>query len=142
MALASSGTMSIGGTAANRSINVELGLAQNANSSLGQTNFRTLAGVASGAISMDDFYGKSASSCTAFDTSTDHSSGSKACGDFTKVVSYHGGSGSLPVSGDAVYANSSCTTQLVDGFYNLRNGTFMYVSNGTVTNTFNCPKEK
>jgi len=140
MALANSGTMSIGGTAANRSINLELGLAQNANSSLGQTNFRTLAGVASGAISMDDFYGKSASACTAFDTSTDHSQAVKACGDFNKVVSYHDGSGSLPVSGDAVYANSSCTTQLVDGMYNLRNGTFMSVSNGIVTSISNCPK--
>jgi len=142
MALANSGSMSIGGTVANRSINVELGLAQNANSSLGQTNFRTLAGIASGTISMDDFYGKSASTCTVFDTSTDHSEAVKACGDFNKVTSYHGGSGSLPVSGDAVYSDSSCTTALVDGFYNLRNGTYMYVSNGTVTNIFDCPKAK
>lgn len=140
MALATSGSMSIGGTAANRSINLELGLAQNANSSLGQTNFRTLAGVASGAISMDDFYGKSAGSCTAFDTSVAHGSLDKACGDFNKVTAYHNGSGTLPVAGDEVYSNSGCSTSLADGSYNLRNGTAMAVSGGTVTNVFNCPK--
>ena len=62
MTLASSGEMSIGGTTANRSINVELGLAATANSSLNQTNFRALAGVTGDAtqISMTNFYGKSA----------------------------------------------------------------------------------
>ena len=37
MALVTSGTLSIGGTATNRSINLELGLSQNANSSLNQS---------------------------------------------------------------------------------------------------------
>ena len=60
MTLVSSGSLSIGGTATNRSINLELSLAQNANSSLNQTEFRTLAGVASGTISIEDFYGKTA----------------------------------------------------------------------------------
>jgi hypothetical protein len=60
MTLASSGQMSIGGTTANRSINVELGLSPTANSNLNQTNFRSLAGVASGTISMSNFWGKSA----------------------------------------------------------------------------------
>lgn len=60
MTLATSGEMSIGGTTANRSINVELGLSATANSSLNQANFRSLAGVASGQISMSDFWGKSA----------------------------------------------------------------------------------
>ena len=59
MALASSGTMSIGGTTTDRSINLELGRSATATSSLGETDLRTLAGVASGAISMDDFYGAS-----------------------------------------------------------------------------------
>ena len=61
MALASSGTMSIGGTTTNRSINLELGRSATATSSMGETDLRTLAGIASGAISMDDFYGASAS---------------------------------------------------------------------------------
>jgi len=60
MTLASSGTMSIGGTTTDRSINLELGRSATATSSMGETDLRTLAGVASGAISISDFYGKSA----------------------------------------------------------------------------------
>ena len=61
MTLASSGTLSIGGSTANRSINLELGRSATATSSLNETDLRTLAGVASGTISISDFYGKSAS---------------------------------------------------------------------------------
>ena len=52
MALPTSGPLSI------NNINVELGKAGTTQSSLGQTDFRTLAGVASGTISMSNFYGK------------------------------------------------------------------------------------
>jgi len=61
--LVSSGLIAIGGTGAvytNRSVNLELSLAYNANSNLNQSNFRSLAGVSSGTISLSDFYGKSA----------------------------------------------------------------------------------
>jgi len=75
MALASSGTMSIGGTTTDRSINLELGRSATATSSMGETDLRTLAGVASGAISMDDFYGASASLWT-----TGISTGSRTSG--------------------------------------------------------------
>jgi len=61
MALASSGTLSIGGSTANRSINLELGRSATATSSLGESALRTLAGVSSGAISISDFYGASSS---------------------------------------------------------------------------------
>ena len=61
MTLASSGTLSIGGSTANRSINLELGRSATATSTLNETDLRTLAGVASGTISISDFYGKSAS---------------------------------------------------------------------------------
>tara|TARA_R110000803_G_scaffold78482_1_gene143641 strand:+ start:1481 stop:2086 length:606 start_codon:yes stop_codon:yes gene_type:complete len=57
MTLATSGTMSIGGTTTDRSINVELGRSATATSNMGETDLRTLAGVASGAISMSNFYG-------------------------------------------------------------------------------------
>lgn len=62
MTLVTSGEISIGGTTANRSINVELGLAATANSSLNQTDFRSLAGVTGSGttISMSNFWGKSA----------------------------------------------------------------------------------
>ena len=53
MALQGSGAISI------NNINVELGKAGTTTSSLGLADFRTLAGVASGAISMSNFYGKS-----------------------------------------------------------------------------------
>lgn len=60
MTLASSGEISLGGSTANRSINLELGQAATATISLNDANVRTLAGVASGAIVVPtDFYGKS-----------------------------------------------------------------------------------
>ncbi|MGY8866780.1 MAG: hypothetical protein ACKVJK_14300 [Methylophagaceae bacterium] len=61
MTLAASGIISIGGSTATRSINLELGRSATATSNMGETDLRTLAGVSSGAISMDDFYGKSLS---------------------------------------------------------------------------------
>ena len=51
--------MSIGGSIVGQSINLELGLAADANSSIGQANFRELAKIPSGVISLSDFYGKS-----------------------------------------------------------------------------------
>jgi hypothetical protein len=64
MALVTSGEISIGGNATsggrNRSINIELGRAAGATSNLNETALRTLAGVSSGAISLANFYDKSA----------------------------------------------------------------------------------
>ena len=60
MTLATSGEISLGGSTATRSINLELGQAATATVSLNDANVRTLAGVASGAIVVPtDFYGKS-----------------------------------------------------------------------------------
>jgi hypothetical protein len=53
MALQSSGAISF------NNINVELGVAGTTSASLNQASYRTLAGVASGAISLSNFYGKS-----------------------------------------------------------------------------------
>jgi hypothetical protein len=64
MTLAASGIMSIGGSDPTRSINLELGRAAGATSSMGESALRTLAGVPSGAISMSNFYGKSSVSYT------------------------------------------------------------------------------
>jgi len=60
MALQSSGAISF------NNINVELGVAGTTQASLGQASFRTLAGVASGEISMSNFYGKSAGTTYSF----------------------------------------------------------------------------
>jgi hypothetical protein len=59
MALNATGPISIGGTTVGQSINLELNLSATDNSSIGQTNFRTLANISSGTISLDDFHGKS-----------------------------------------------------------------------------------
>lgn len=61
MTLNSSGPISLGGSTAGQSINLELGKAATATVSLNDTDVRTLAGVASGAIIVPtNFYGKSA----------------------------------------------------------------------------------
>ena len=59
MPLNGSGPISIGGSTAGQSINLELGRAAGATSSLDETSLRSLAGVASGTISLSSFYGKS-----------------------------------------------------------------------------------
>jgi hypothetical protein len=68
MTLATSGSLSIGGVVTNRSINLELGRAQNAQSAMGESALRTLAGVPSGAISISNFYGKSNTATPSFDS--------------------------------------------------------------------------
>lgn len=59
MTLATSGTMSIGGTTYGRSINLELKRSATATSNMNETSLRDLADVSSGTISMSNFYGKS-----------------------------------------------------------------------------------
>ena len=51
-------TLPASGAISFNAINVELGVAGTTTASLGQTSYRNLAGVASGAISMSNFYGK------------------------------------------------------------------------------------
>lgn len=59
MALNNSGPISLGGSVTGQSIALELGLSATAQISLNNTNVRSLAGVASGAITMPtNFYGK------------------------------------------------------------------------------------
>jgi len=64
MALNNSGPISLGGATVGQSINLELGQAATANTSLNATNVRTLLQVPSGTISLSNAYGKSNS--TAF----------------------------------------------------------------------------
>ena len=52
-------TLPASGAISFNAINVELGVSGTTQASLGQASYRTLAGVASGAISMSNFYGKS-----------------------------------------------------------------------------------
>jgi hypothetical protein len=59
MALNLSGVISLGGSTAGQSVNLELGQAAGATISLNDTNLRTIFGVASGIISLSQGYGKS-----------------------------------------------------------------------------------
>jgi hypothetical protein len=60
MALLTSGAISLGGTTTGRSVNIELGRSGTATISMNEAAVRSLAGRASGAISMNNFYGKTA----------------------------------------------------------------------------------
>ena len=68
MTLNASGPISLGGSTAGQSINLELGQSATAQVSMNDTNVRSLAGVASGAIVMPtNFYGKSAATVNFID---------------------------------------------------------------------------
>lgn len=60
MTINASGQISVGGTTAGQSIELELGQSGSAQASFGDAALRGLAGIASGAISLSNFYGKSA----------------------------------------------------------------------------------
>ena len=59
MTLASSGSISIGGSTSGRSINLELGRSATASSNLNESSLRSLANRSSGSISLSHFHGKS-----------------------------------------------------------------------------------
>ena len=144
MALNTSGVLSIGGTTVGESINLELGKAQNATSGLGDTDLRDLAGVASGTISMNDFYGASAGP-TAFSSSfTSFSTRSQACKNTTSPITtyYHNGTGALPAVNDFVYTNAAGTVTIGAGNRKATSGStsIAYTTNssGKVTAKTNC----
>ena len=59
MTIASSGEISLGGTTAGRSVNLTLGKSATATISMNDSDVRSLAGFATGAVSFSNFYGKS-----------------------------------------------------------------------------------
>ena len=81
----------------------------------------------------NDFYGQSASTCTAF-TSTDRSS-KEPCEDEPEATLYHNGSGAYPVAGDNVYTDSGCSTALSPGDYKMANEKVMNVTTGGLVNS-------
>jgi hypothetical protein len=64
MAICASGEIALGGSTTGRSVNLELGRSATAAICMNETDVRTLAGVPSGAISMNCFYGKSSAPST------------------------------------------------------------------------------
>lgn len=133
MTLATSGTMSIGGSTQDRSINLELKRAATATSNLNETSLRDLADVSSGAISLSDFYGKSY-----YDWSVTITIGAG-----TFFGQYFRGYGSVgDPSNPSTFGSASDTTcdlystNPTWAFYSVNNGmTFFYVydSSGTPT---------
>jgi hypothetical protein len=75
MTMVSTGPISLGGTATsgglNQSVNVELGRSGTATINMNESAVRTLAGVPSGAIAMNNFYGKSNAFAFSFGGGTD-----------------------------------------------------------------------
>lgn len=127
MTLVSSGEISIGGSATsgglNRSINIELGRSATATSSLNETSLRTLAGVASGAISLSNFYGKSNLSVTLPDYNADtqninltlQSSDGFSAASEVSITLNSNGSGSYSYIGTAGSGNFTTFTWLTSG---------------------------
>lgn len=145
MALASSGTLSIGGSTANRSINLELGRSATATSSLGESALRTLAGVSSGAISISDFYGAS----NALDTQTVTTGVSSYGWGFSTFV-YNGNMGSISDGTSNVFngativslshSNGGLSGSLrfaITGNYSNSGFTSLYFPSAQYTKTFN-----
>jgi hypothetical protein len=107
MTLNSTGPISIGGTTTGQSIEIELGQSGTVQASLNDSALRTLAGVASGAISLSNFYGKSnrASLSYTFTTSTPNASLN-----VTSIGGYISGKSDITVtvnSGVYLYATST-----------------------------------
>ena len=147
MALNTSGVLSIGGTTVGESINLELGKAQNATSGLGDTDLRDLAGVPTGGIKMDDFYGASAGpTLTLFASdSVSYPTRNSAClNGLAEGGYYHNGTGALPAVNDTVYTNAAGTITLSSGNRKAEAGavSIAYTTNtsGVVTNVATCSK--
>ena len=85
----------------------------------------------------NDFYGQSASSCTAF-TSTSTSSKEPCAGEPEDTL-YHNGSSAYPVAGDNVYTDEECSEALSPGSYLMANAKVMEVGEGgEVSETYSC----
>jgi len=111
MTLAASGTMSIGGTTTDRSINLELGRAQNATSSMGESALRTLAGVPSGAISISNFYGKSNTATPSFNSAATFFLNKTGAGTQTTTLTFNTDGTISYTSADAGYTGpTACIT--------------------------------
>ena len=143
MALPTTGPISLA------NVNVELGLSSTATISLNQANVRTLAGIASGTISMSDLRGKSNAPTISISPSSLYTlrSGAGSATSDAATGSASGGAGGYTyawtrVSGDSYTINSSTsasttfTTTLASG--QLKSGVYRCtVTSGGVTASAN-----
>jgi len=109
MAMVSTGPISLGGTATsgglNQSVNVELGRSGTASINMNEADVRTLAGVPSGAITMNNFYGKSNRAAISFVYSTNTANASL---NVTSISGYIAGTTDITVTVNAgVYVYST-----------------------------------
>lgn len=123
MPLNGSGQISIGGATVGQSINLELGRAATATSQMNETALRTLAGVASGAISLSNFYGKS--NALAFGYSFVNSINSAGSSDTWQMLKATYGTGTITIQ------NSNWFGGTPPGFNQYLGFTFDAPSNGT-----------
>lgn len=98
-------TLPVSGAISFNNINVELGVAGTTQASLGQSSYRTLAGVASGAISMSNFYGKA--NQFAFTISTNQTNANLAS--LATAAGWNGSSKVVATIGSGVYISSNST---------------------------------
>lgn len=115
MTLQSSGAISLA------NVNTELGRSSTANISLGETAVRTLAGVASGAISLSNLYGKSNAPAVSFSPD-----GGTSAGAAVALYDYASGGGVASVT-------ISCNTSAVWSY--TRSGSFGTPTTGSNTDT-------
>lgn len=121
-------TLPASGPISFNNINVELGVSGTTQASLGQASYRTLAGVASGAISMSNFYGKSNS--FAFTISTNQTNANLRS---LAIAAGWGGSSNVVATinaGVIISSNSNGTPALtINGSFP---GGVSLVNNGTI----------
>lgn len=98
-------TLPASGAISFNNINVELGVAGTTQASLGQTSYRNLAGVASGQISMSNFYGKA--NQFAFTISSNQTNANLAS--LATAAGWNGSSKLVATIGSGVYISSNST---------------------------------
>jgi len=146
MALNSSGPISLGGATTGQSINLELGNSATALASINSTPFRTLAGVASGAIALSNFYGKSNASywvLTALNTVLARGFTASANG----ILCVAGGIGDSTLganniyffSVDGVLTKSTAVSSLNDNWSGTYSPKQVWISSWVNNNTFATP---
>ena len=98
-------TLPASGPISFNNINVELGVSGTTQASLGQTSYRNLAGVASGQISMSNFYGKA--NQFAFTISSNQTAANLAT--LATAAGWNGSSQLIATIGSGVYLSSNST---------------------------------
>lgn len=98
-------TLPVSGAISFNNINVELGVSGTTQASLGQSSYRTLAGVASGTISMSNFYGKS--NQFAFTISSNQTNANLAS--LATAAGWNGSSKVVATIASGVYISSNST---------------------------------